>query len=202
MQDEGYIKFQLEWKDGPSPNSSEVASLQSIREILYEKQWIGFDPQLNVGFGNISSRCAAPSDFHFLITGTQTGQHAHLRPEHFTYVSSYDFQANSLTCTGPIQASSESMTHAAAYEASSEIGAVIHIHEINAWKRLMHQIPTTSESITYGTPEMAFAVKDLLSQLDNSQPQVIVMGGHEAGLLATDAHLDIALEHLVKVMEG
>src|SRR5207302_7619303 len=112
-----------------------------------------------IGYENISVRLANGREF--AITGSATGGVEKLTPAHFAKVTGYDFDRNWLRCEGPIVASSESMTHAAIYEAEPRAGAVIHVHHLELWKRLLHNAPTTPEEIEYGTPAMARAVRQL-----------------------------------------
>ena len=199
--DEGYIKFQLDWQPADPVSLAEISELNDIRQRLYRYGWIGFDEQLKVGFGNLSRRDASHHGGLFLISGTQTGARPQLTGAHYTWVTHYDLAQNQLSCRGPLRASSESMTHAAAYAASAQIGAVLHIHHRAAWEAVLHQWPTTPVDVAYGTPAMAQAVQNLLGSLDTTQPQLIAMGGHEEGLLATGATAATAYAHLAQAME-
>ena len=89
------------------------------------------------GYGNISIRINYNS---FIITGTGTGKLNELNNKHYTRVDSYNFNANSIHCSGPIKASAESLTHAMIYECSPETKAVIHVHDIRAEAKLMFKI--------------------------------------------------------------
>ena len=90
-----------------------------------------------------------------------------------------------------VEASSESLTHAACYECSSKIKAVIHVHNFAMWENLIDNLPTTNENITYGTPEMALEIKRLFKEykLDNN---IMVMGGHMEGIISFGEDLDKA----------
>lgn len=184
MIDEGYIKFNAHWHEDPPPSWHKIRALNEYRQVLYDHGLIGALPD-GIGFGNISVR-DEPSA-RFLITGSTTGNHPELSPNHFTAVTSYDFEANSLTCKGPITASSESLTHAAFYEASRSIGAVIHVHHAGLWNSWLDRLPTTSIHVTYGTPEMAYEVIRLVREAQRSTrpgKPLVIMGGHEDGVLA------------------
>jgi L-ribulose-5-phosphate 4-epimerase len=200
--EDGYIKFDLDWQSAAPPAVAEVEAIDTYRQKLYDHRWIGYDPRLSVGYGNISRRGHSGQGGLFLISGTRTGAVPQLGPEHYTWITHYDLSANQVRCQGPIQASAETMTHAAAYEASPRIEAVLHIHHRAAWQAMRDLWPTTDPAVPYGTPDMAYAVRDLLCDLDPAQPQVIVMGGHPEGLLATGPGLEAAYQALVQAMQG
>lgn len=185
MESEGYVKFEQRWESAPPLNEGPLQALIDAREAMYTRGLIGFHPSLRVGFGNISRRCTSAEAGLFIISGTQTGQHVPIRAEHFTTVMSYDLAANRLHSRGPLRASSESLTHAAVYSCADAYQAVIHVHSLPLWQRLLHQWPTTNPDAAYGTPEMAEAVQALYATNPaTSERGVIVMGGHEEGLLA------------------
>jgi len=182
--DEGYIKFNAEWSEGPPPSWHKIRALNEYRQVLYDHGLIGALPE-GIGFGNISIRDEPTS--RFLITGSATGNFRELGPEHFTTVTHYDFDANSLRCRGPVTASSESLTHAAFYTASRAIGAVIHVHHAGLWNTWIDRLPTTSIHVTYGTPEMAYEVIRLVREAQKSSrpgKPLVIMGGHQDGVLA------------------
>jgi len=181
MHDEGYIKFESDWMEGPSPGWYKIQALAEWRQRMFEVGLIGSHPD-GIGYGNISVR-DTPAD-QFLITGSMTGHIKELGPEHFTRITDYDFDTNRVTCRGPVTASSETMTHAAFYHASRSINAVIHIHNADMWRKYQGVMPTTSPSVAYGTPEMAYEVVRLLRQKERPARQLLIMGGHEDGVLA------------------
>ena len=158
--DEGYIKFDCNWIPSNDIPLNKVAVLNVWREIMYKKGLIGVYPD-GIGFGNISLRC---NEKTFLISGSATGGLATLNESHYSLVTNYDLSANSVTCVGPLKASSESLTHALIYECSAAINAVIHIHSLKLWTNFIHHVPTSSENISYGTPEMANEIKRLFDE--------------------------------------
>jgi L-ribulose-5-phosphate 4-epimerase len=97
------------------------------------------------------------------------------------------------------KASAESLTHAAIYEALPEVGAVVHIHCFELWKKLLNNYPTTSKEIEYGTPEMALAVQILSAGMENSEEKIIIMGGHREGILAFGKNLEDATTQIIKI---
>jgi len=181
MRDEGIIKFDCEWIDGPPPGWFKIQALNEWRQLMYDVGLIGAYND-GIGFGNISIRDTPAHEF--IITGSMTGNLRTLRPEHFTRVLDYDFNENRVRCRGAIQASSESLTHASFYGASRSINAVIHIHHKELWHRYINKLPTTSTDVAYGTPEMAREVSRLLKDHARPAKQLVVMGGHEEGVMA------------------
>ena len=152
MIDEGYIKFDLEWVEAEPPTKAEVAELREWRRPLYAAGLIGHYAELNIGYGNISVRSATAGQF--IISGTQTGHLADPDERHYARVTAYDIDANRVTCRGAIRASSESMTHAAIYELSPAITAIVHVHSAELWQRFINVLPTTAADVAYGTPQM------------------------------------------------
>ncbi|MFK7923775.1 MAG: class II aldolase/adducin family protein [Bacteroidia bacterium] len=186
--DEGYIKFELQWEKEVSLSDHDLVDLQLNRQLMYQKGFIGWDDTLGVGYGNISQRSPYRKS-EFIISGTQTGELKALDSEHFCLVNDYDIQTNRLWCKGPIKASSESMTHAAIYAASDRYHAVIHIHHRQMWEHYYNQLPTTDPSATYGTPEMARAIGEIAKHQDIPQTPIIIMGGHQDGIMVFGANL-------------
>ncbi|MGZ3882285.1 MAG: class II aldolase/adducin family protein [Flavisolibacter sp.] len=186
--EEGYIKFNCNWIPSNNIPLDKVTALNVWRDILYRKGLIGVYPD-GIGFGNISLRCDEKT---FLISGSATGGIEALNESHYSLVTHYDVGANSITCTGPIKSSSESLTHAMIYECSPGTNAVIHIHSLDLWKRLMDQVPTSRENISYGTTEMANEIKRLFDETELSKEKIMVMKGHREGIISFGKDLDEA----------
>jgi len=186
--DEGYIKFNCNWILSNDIPLDKVAELSMWREIMYDKGWIGLYPD-GIGFGNISMRC---NEKTFLISGTATGGLPTLTKSHYSLVTNYNLSTNTVTCMGPVKASSESLTHALIYECSAATNAVIHIHNLDLWNRLLHHAPTSSENISYGTPEMANEIKRLFAETALGKEKIIVMGGHREGIISFGRDLEEA----------
>jgi len=186
--DEGYIKFNCNWILSNDIPLDKVAELNRWREIMYDKGWIGLYPD-GIGFGNISMRC---NEKTFLISGTATGGLPTLTKSHYSLVTNYNLSTNTVTCMGPVKASSESLTHALIYECSAATNAVIHIHNLDLWNRLLHHAPTSSENISYGTPEMANEIKRLFAETALGKEKIIVMGGHQEGIISFGRDLEEA----------
>jgi ribulose-5-phosphate 4-epimerase/fuculose-1-phosphate aldolase len=175
--EKGYVQFRCDWDTAPPVTGPLVESLIDWRQQLYRLGLIGVYPD-GIGFGNLSARLPAGT---FLISGTATGRLESLGPEHFTEVTDCDFATNWLRCRGPVQASSESLSHAAVYRARPAAGAVIHVHHLGLWQQLYGTIPTTDARAEAGTPEMAHAIEELLR---GDVRGLFVMGGHREGLIA------------------
>ena len=186
--DEGYIKFNCNWIPSNDVPLDKVALLNEWREIMYNKGFIGVYPD-GIGFGNISMRCNGKT---FLVSGTATGGLPTLSESHYSLVTNYDLSTNSVTCVGPLKASSESLTHALIYECSAATNAVIHIHNLNLWNRLLHHAPTSSENVSYGTPGMANEIRRLFEETALSKEKIMVMGGHREGIISFGKDLEEA----------
>ena len=178
--DEGFIKFNFNWIRSAAAPVDDIMQINHWRSRMYDLGLIGVDDN-GIGFGNISIRT---NDRTFLITGAATGKLKRLDNCHYVLVTEYNFLENSLTCTGPIRASSESLTHASIYECSPATNAVIHVHNQNIWERLIDKVPTTSRHVLYGTPEMAGEIKRLFDDTTVSSEKILVMGGHPEGLIS------------------
>ncbi|MEL6928838.1 MAG: class II aldolase/adducin family protein [Cyanobacteria bacterium J06600_6] len=195
MIDEGYIKYQCHWQNSAAIAEADLKELNPWRDRLYRLGLIG-EYDNGIGFGNLSIRL--PNSDELIISGTQTGGIPHLTTEHYTKVIDYNWQKNYVTCQGLVKASSETLTHAAIYHALPTVNAVIHIHHQLLWERLLDSVPTTKPDCAYGTPEMAAEIIRLCQELTTQQQQIIVMSGHESGILAFGSNLDQAGEALLK----
>ena len=195
MLDEGYIKYQSRWSEAPAPDPAAVFLLEEWRKPLFEAGLVGHYEDLGIGFGNISIRSKEPRQF--LITGTQTGHIAATTEQHYSLVTDYDIERNEVHCSGPIQASSEAMTHAAIYELDPSIAAIVHVHSKALWDAHLDKLPTTSAEIAYGTPEMAREFRRLYADTIFGSEGIAVMGGHEEGLIAFGESLETAAEKIL-----
>jgi hypothetical protein len=195
MHDEkGYIQFQCDWEPGEPPAAPLAGSLSAWRNRLYGLGLIGVYPD-GIGYGNLSARLRGGN---FLVTGTATGAIPAIGPEHVTEVTAYDITSNRLRCRGPVQASSESLSHAAVYESDPAVAAVIHVHHLGLWERLRGAIATTDPAAEAGTPAMAVAIAELLRDPAVRARGFFVMGGHREGLIAFGTTLDAAGESLLR----
>lgn len=193
--DEGYIKYESDWTVGAAPFPAIATELERWRRPLFEAGLVGHYEELGIGFGNISMRCGAPGQF--LISGTQTGQLPVTDETHYSLVSAYDIEANTVSCIGPVQASSEAMTHAAIYELDAKINAIVHAHSRELWRRLINELPTTGSSVAYGTPQMAMEFRRLYRDTAFGEQGLAVMAGHEEGLISIGATMQEAAEKML-----
>ncbi len=207
--DDGVIKYQKS-KLGSSPLiEEEFADLEQWRKKLFQWKLIGEYPVEMVGFGNMSQKKDYKKTFNsnnpqFVITGTQTGKWEHLNGMHYTRVVNFDLQKNLVVVDGPIDASSEALTHGAIYLSHPSIQTVFHIHHKDIWKELLlKNSPKTGAQTPYGTFEMAMEVKTLVHHLfETHSPNhkfafTIVMEGHEDGVIIFGSDPDtVGLETL------
>ena len=100
------------------------SELDAARTTLHDAGLIGVYPS-GIGYGNISLRLAGNL---FLISGSGTGSSRLLGKQGYSLVHAFDPLKNTVASFGPIQASSESMTHGAVYGAANKARCVIHIH--------------------------------------------------------------------------
>lgn len=194
MIDEGYIKYQCHWYQLDAIADTDIKELNQCRAQLYQLGLIG-EYDNGIGFGNLSIRLQDSNQL--IISGTQTGGIAHLSRQHYTKVTNYDWQKNSVTCEGLIKASSETLTHGAIYTAQPKVNVVIHVHHQQLWRQLLNQVPTTNPDCAYGTPEMAAEIIRLCQQQATQQQKIIVMSGHEEGILAFGRDLTEANQTLL-----
>ncbi len=194
--DEGYTKFNCNWIRSEPVPEKHIKELNILRDKLYFLDLIGADEN-GIGFGNISIRFKNNT---FIITGAATGRLNKMNESHYVLVNQYDLANNSLICTGPVKASSESLSHAAVYECSPQTNAVIHVHNIGMWENLIYKVPTTSEDVPYGTPEMANEIKRLFNETPVTVEKILVMGGHREGIIAFGPTLEEAGKILIDKM--
>lgn len=194
MIDEGYTKFRVDWRDHRPVDFSEVAELDRWRTALHDAGLIGRYPDSGIGFGNISVRIDGGA---FLISGTQTGHHRRTDRRHYALVTRADIEANTVACRGAVQASSESLTHAAIYGLDSGIDAVVHVHDAMLWERLLGRLPTTDAAVAYGTPAMARELGRLYRETNLKRDGVAVMAGHESGLVGFGRDLEEAANRIL-----
>lgn len=195
MAEDGVIKFNCEWEDKELPVSV-PAQLLRWRDKMYEHRLIGEYEEIKIGYGNISVKLGEG----FLISGTQTGNIYPIQAENFSFVMDYDMSKNWVKCIGRVKASAESLTHAAFYEADESIQAIIHVHNIKLWNKLIDIIPTSKMEVTYGTAEMASEIKRLFLETNIQEKKLMVMGGHEEGLIAFGENLEEAGKVLLNVL--
>ncbi len=159
-----------------------IQELNEARTELHDLNLIGVSPA-GTGFGNLSHYLA---DGMFVISGSGTGAPRILGAHGYCLVQQVSPEANEVCSTGPVQPSSESMTHAAVYAALPEIPfairCVIHVHSSTLFAYYLPKAPGTPASAAYGTPELARAVRQLIPALHTANG-FFVLTGHQDGLV-------------------
>ena len=199
MIDEGYIKYESHWTPGPATHVEAARQLDTWRRPLYDAGLIGQYEDIGVGYGNISVRRG--SSGLFLISGTQTGHLPETNERHYSLVTDCDIRSGVVRCSGPIQASSEAMTHAAIYNLGDAIGAVVHVHSSDLWRGRQVDLPVTDPDVPYGTPDMAREFDRLYRMGGLKEAGVAVMGGHEDGLISFGTTLEEATTRMLDLLE-
>lgn len=195
MIDEGVIKFDSRWQQSPPLELTEIDDLLEWRQPLFAAGLIGHYEEFDVGFGNLSARVGDSQQF--VISGSQTGHVARPTAAHFALVTDFSIELNFVAAIGPVEASSESLTHAALYALSDAIRAVVHVHSEELWVRLMPSLPSTRESVAYGTPQMALEFGRLFQQTTFADSGVARMAGHAGGLISFGSSVREAAERIL-----
>ena len=190
-----YVKFTYQCARAGIAPFDALAELNACRRKLLEQHLIGVDFN-GVGFGNLSVRDGVSGNFH--ITGSATGGLPELTPMDCVRVVAYDFARKLAPLDGAAIPSSESLTHAAIYESDSSTSAVIHCHDSDLWATLLDGAPTTSKSVAYGTPEMAYEIMRLFKMSDVLSRKIFVMAGHEGGIVTFGKNLEDAFDVLMR----
>jgi len=197
--EEGYIKFKANWDKSPALPIRFMKQLNHWRDILYKLNLIGAYEN-GIGFGNISQRFGKSDQF--IISGSATGNLATLTASHYSLVTDINIDQNKLKCSGPIMASSESMSHGIIYNECKDIHGVIHVHHKPLWLKLLHKVPTTNIKATYGTPQMAYEIIRLINETDLLKMKIIVMEGHDEGILTFGNTLEEAGNIILKYFQN
>ena len=190
-----YVKFTYQRGRAEIAPLDALAELNACRRKLLDQHLMGVDSN-GVGFGNLSVRDSASRNFY--ITGSATGGLSELTPRDCVRVVAYDFARNWLRYEGAAVPSSESLTHAAIYESDPTISAVIHCHDPDLWATLLDRAPTTSKSVAYGTPEMAYEIMRLFTVSDVRHTGIFAMAGHEAGIVTFGKDLEDAFDVVMR----
>ncbi|MGZ5529205.1 MAG: class II aldolase/adducin family protein [Limisphaerales bacterium] len=189
-----YVKFSCERTATETTPFSGLAELNAYRRRLLPLGLIGMDSN-GIGFGNLSIRDGTIDNFY--ITGSATGGIPELTLADCAKVVAHDFERNWLQYEGSTIPSSESLTHAAIYQSDTNAGAVIHCHDSRSWAVILNQAPTTSKTVKYGTPEMAYEIMRLFRVTDLHSRKILAMAGHEAGIVTFGRDLEEAFAVLM-----
>ena len=191
---EGVVKFALSFSHAAAPTLESIAELNAWRQILYRLGLIGREPLRYHGlaYGNVSTRTAG---HQFIISGTQTGAKVYLSPVDYCLVLDFDLGENRLCAEGPVEPSSEALSHGAIYAANPQVNCVLHVHSPELWRNAAALgICQTDAAIAYGTPAMGVAVGLAAS---HRAAGIIAMGGHEDGIIAYAETVRLAALELV-----
>lgn len=187
---EGVIKFLLDFQEGTPPLEEYLHELNAWRKIFIQLGMIGQDPERygGYGFGNLSRRLPGQGGAAFLISGTQTGHLQTLRAEHYATVHQCSPALNQLHASGQTMPSSEALSHGVLYQCNPGVLWVMHLHspEIFACRTSLG-LACTDPAADYGTPAMAAEIQRLASAHTGSDPELLVMTGHQDGILAYGA---------------
>lgn len=193
---EGVVKYRVEHESAPIELPRDIAELFSWRRHLRALNLIGADPQ-GIGYGNLSIRLyASPS---FLITSSQSSGLDEVDQRHFAKITVVDLDKNFLRSSGQLPPSSEALTHAALYQVNTSIRSVVHVHCASIWSAYRHRLPTTRDDVPYGTPEMAYEMIRLHKRTALGSQGVVVMGGHQDGVVAFGPSLAAAAGEILKL---
>jgi L-ribulose-5-phosphate 4-epimerase len=188
MKEEGVIKYQCNWIPGDPLTPGLINELNTWRNTLYDLKLIGVTED-GIGYGNISIRYRGNE---FIISGSGTGCLPRLDGGHYALVTKADFESNSISSAGPLQPSSESLTHAMIYRCDKNVNAVIHVHQFELWEQLLAKFPHTRKEVSYGTVEMAHEIQRLFRDENLAETRIFAMGGHYTGVIAFGQTLDEA----------
>jgi len=196
---EGVVKFNCHWKQsGVVINDEQYEILNYWREVLFNMDLIGAYEN-GVGFGNLSMRSG--NNNQFMITASATGDIPELEPGHYVKVISANIEDNAVMCSGPLKASSESLSHAAIYMSDPGTNAVVHVHDTDLWDELKDKVPTTSPDMEYGTPGLAREIQRLFRESDVFEKRIIIMGGDRSGIITFGHEMDEAVGVLMQYLK-
>jgi L-ribulose-5-phosphate 4-epimerase len=213
---EGVIRFEAVHETRPLEErvlGETARALAAWREILARLGLLGQDPARygGLGYGNVSARLGPFGDAprgrrRFLVTGTQTGGRRRVTLADFCVVEDYDLARNRVRSAGPLPPSSESLTHGALYDIAPAARVVLHAHVPEVWRRARALgLPATREGAQNGTPEMAVEVQRLHRDGPLASLGILVMGGHEDGVLTFGGSASqagaILVHHLGRALE-
>lgn len=201
--DEGVIKYHLNFETGEPPIPSLIEDINTWRTLLHQMQLIGQDPGRygGLGFGNISCRLPHGMGKGFVVSGTQTGHIHLLGADDYCLVTDWDVAGNQLWARGPVQPSSEAITHGAIYDLADEIMAVIHVHSPEIWRCAQSlRLPCTDQDTAYGTPQLSAEIAALYRAKAFAKSRLVVIPGHEDGVISFGASAEQAGHEIIKTL--
>ncbi len=200
--DEGTIRFAYNLTAPTSDllSAESFAALAAWRSMLRDLHVLGQDTNRygGFGFGNISMR--EPDSPSLVITASQTSGEASFGADSLTRLDAVNFDRFWVEAVGHQPPSSEALTHAMVYASDARIRAVLHVHSPAIWRHAEAlALPCTDAQTAYGTPAMVGAVQELLTS-QQTRPLVFVTLGHEDGVFACGADLQLAGTRLLAVL--
>jgi len=198
MNDEGVVKYSLEYTNTGEMALKECKKIENVRERLYSLGLIGAYSN-GIGYGNISLRYKKKNSF--VITATQTGELPKLTAKYYSFVKKVNFKKFRTYAIGPSKPSSEAITHACIYSLHKDIKAVIHIHNEKLWDYMLKNNYLSTNDTPYGTPEMVQDVKDIYKNIDPFLNNAFVMKGHFEGVVTFGKSLKEAEKALYEIIE-
>ena len=202
-EQEGVIKFNLVFEQCDAITPEMIQDISPWREKLFALKLIGQDPLLYEGlsYGNVSRR-VGPGSEQFVITGSQTSHLPVLYPNHYALVTQSFIDENKLIAKGQVKPSSEALTHSAFYYARPNINFVFHVHSAAIWSSARSlDIPVTSPTVEYGTPEMAEEIYRLFDSGVFDTQNIVAMGGHRDGVIAFGISANQAGQAIINMLE-
>lgn len=184
---EAVIQFQCNLRP-PGDEAAHAAAARTLGTLLEQARALGIvgrDPGRNprydgLAFGNVSTGTGAEAGFW--VSATQTADLAVLEPDMAVRVEAWSIDANRVDARGRRMPSSETLSHAAIFEArGSRPTTVVHGHAPRLWALAdALELPVTDPAAANGTIAIARAVRALAID----EAGLIVMGGHRDGVLA------------------
>lgn len=193
---DGVIKFHVEHEHKALPEFKGYTELEALRSRLFALGLIG-ETADSIGYGNVSIRAGQHA---FFITATQTGKHAKLSQDQYTYVHNYDFEKFTVYSRGSEKPSSEALSHAMIYEVHPDIQAVIHVHSPALWQYMI-DVGALATAAEYGTTAMVHEIASLYQSRNPFEHNAFVMKGHEDGIITFGHNIqqaEAALYHLIQ----
>ena len=192
---DGYVKYTALHTPAPAVEALHWAELNKARTQLHRLGVVGVNSQ-GIGFGNVSIRFKGEE---FLVSGTATGASPELTPAEYCLVESFDLVQNSIVSIGPVQASSEAMTHGAVYHSCPGANCVMHIHSEAVFNGMIRNgCPATAKDAAYGTPEIALSLAQCVQELGTDEGAVY-LAGHEDGVIVWGPTVERALKIILNL---
>ena len=187
-----YVKLSCDRVAADAPLFGALPEFNAYRRKLLDLRLVGVDPN-GIGFGDLSVRDGTTGSFY--ITRSATGGVHELTPADCAKVVACNFEKNRVRYQGSVIPSSESLTHAVVYESDATVGAVI--HDLKLWEALLNQALTASKAADYGTPDLAYEIMRLFKHAKAQSSKVVVLAGHESGIVTFGKDLEEALTVLM-----